>query len=287
MDRRGLWTTAGLALVAPAIVAISTGPVDAAPRANSGVRRAVRQENARRRDRAEEAEENESPVSGYAAAVTTAEATVVKAQAALKEAGQSEAETRTRITLKHERALGLPEALNEQREARAVWEAAAGPVLEALRKTPEFSSAEAQVAAAKEKRARGLDVNEFVPVPRRGEPAPPATGLLAVQDLERRTLESDPQTRPLRTRLVAAQSRVLELNKKLVEVVAEDQTLRSAETATYSARTAVEAAEDNLVVARGQLTAAETMAANGVEIEKPRSRRSKSSVAEEPTPAPQ
>jgi len=280
VDHIGILKAAGIALAASSLMAASARTAVAAPRAGSAVRRAIRQDNARRRERAQQATETQSAVNDYTTAVANAEAAVVESKAALRTAGQNETATRKTVIAKHEKSLGLVKALADQQAAKTAWESVAGPILEALRNTPEYAQAEAKVTAAKEKRQTGADNDEFVAVPRRGELAAPSSDLMAVAELERRTLDADPDSKALRERYLAAQARVIELHKKVTAAVEDDTTLKSAETATYSARTAVEAAEANLAAAQARLATAQSVAADGGAVEQPRSRRSKSTASE-------
>lgn len=150
-----------------------------------------------------------------------------QAQNNIKAANKNLAAAKEKAEANQERTLGFDKLLADQKAARKELKDASEPVLEALHKTEAYAEAKRKADAAKTRMtSRSSDSSSDE---KKHVDMTAAQDSMAVTHLERETIETDPKTKPLKERLVAADKAVLEARGKIKANIANDNEVKTAE----------------------------------------------------------
>jgi|GEM_PF-3401247 len=142
---------------------------------------------------------------------------LAQAQASVKAANQNLAAAKEKAEAAQERTFGLDKLLLEQKAAKKDLKDGSEPVLEELRKTPQWAEAKKRADGAKNKVAGKTG----------GTTA--AQDSMAVTLLERDTIENDARTKPLKQKVQEADKAVLEARAKIKAAIPSDNDVKTAE----------------------------------------------------------
>jgi hypothetical protein len=135
---------------------------------------------------------------------------------------------RTKAEREHEGKLGIPKALETQEKAQQAYDSAAVPVLAALKKSAEYLAALESAARAKEELKLVRENTSLAAAEREARLSQLTRTALAPAELEKKTLESDPETRKAAERLAAARAELAKLRAEIRAKVESDPQLRDA-----------------------------------------------------------
>jgi len=182
--------------------------------------------------------------------VAAAAEQVAAARVAHRTAGRDLKKSRETAAESLEQSLGLKGATEELTRAQAAYREVSAPLLEKLKASAEFQSAEKKSAAAKAE-IKDLQADKSLdPAAKKSRLSDLVGESLTASNLERVTLKNDARVNAARERLEAAQQKVAELRKTASEKAESDPSVAAAQGAVKSAYEAVQAAEANLVAVK-------------------------------------
>ncbi len=150
-----------------------------------------------------------------------------QAQNNIKAANKNLAAAKEKAEANQERTLGFDKLLADQKTARKELKDASEPVLDALHKTEAYAEAKRKAEAAKARMA--TKSSDSSSDEKKTVDTATAQETMAVTHLERETIETDPKTKPLKEKLVAADKAVLEARGKIKANIPNDNDVRTAE----------------------------------------------------------
>jgi hypothetical protein len=273
--------TLKLALAAFVVVAGFGNSACADARSNALKRarmKAARNDRERRENLTEAAVKAQGEIQKDRNALAEAAAELDAARSALRLAGKKKSDVVDELTRREEQQAGLAKARDAQESAKSALDIASKPVLEALRRTPEFAAATSKAETARRVLAEIQADASLSEDDRTRRQLAASEDSFAVSTLERTTLQTDASTKPLVEKLEAARTVVADLNQQVKKSVESDPKVRAAESGIEEARHAVEGAEARVMGLQSKIAAAEARLTAGIVDRSARSSPSKSAT---------
>jgi colicin import membrane protein len=219
--------------------------------------KAARNDRAKQADFAEAVQKARGEIQKDRDSLAEAAIELEAAKSALRMAGQKKSNAIDDLREREEKKAGLAKARAAQEFAKSVLDAGAKPVLEALKKTPEYAEAMAKAEAARKAIDKIQDDASLSEQERKQRLLDASGDSFAVSTLERTTLRKDPSTQALVEKLEVARKVVTELNQNVKTSVESDPKVRAAEDDIDEVRRSIEAAEARIAGIRVKIAAAE------------------------------
>lgn len=212
-----------------------------------------KKDDARIKQQTEEAQRAQKELQSEERELADAEKDLTQVQAALKNAGREEEATRDRVETAQGRTIGIDRAIREQTEAKKSFDAAAAPVLAALKDSAAYKAAKTRAEKGHQELKQIAAQTELTAEERRRREAAANADALAIANLEKETLDGHADIKALKTNADEAAQRVQELRSRIKSAVDKDSTVRAARDATSKAHDVVEAAQRRVAQQRAKV----------------------------------